>query len=121
MIKVVLRLAACVAAGCLFLPRPAAAQSTADMIDDGRAIAVVQCGQCHGLDDATRSPRPNAPPMRLIGRRYSFPVLEEELIQGIKLGHPDMPLFEFPPRGVDALIAYLRSIQQTDRTQPPAP
>lgn len=104
-----------------FLAMPTAAQSRADMIADGRAIAVVQCGGCHGLDHELKSPRPDAPPMRVIGRRYSFPVLSEELIQGIKLGHPDMPRFELSPRGVDSLIAYLGGIQQRDRERRRAP
>jgi hypothetical protein len=43
-------------------------------------------------------------------------VLQEELIQGIQVAHP-MPEFQFNPQGVDALIAYLQSIQQTP---PPA-
>lgn len=94
------------------------AQPDTDLIEDGRAIAQAQCATCHGVDAALKSPRPDAPPLRLIGRQYSFPVLEEELIQGIKLGHPDMPRFEFAPRGVDALIVYLRSIQDQDRARP---
>ena len=37
--------------------------------------------------------------------------LEEELIAGIRVAHP-MPEFQFNPQGTDALIAYLRSIQE---------
>jgi mono/diheme cytochrome c family protein len=85
--------------------------ASADMIADGRAVAESQCGRCHALDRGLSSPRPDAPPFSVIAQRYKFPVLEEELIEGVKLGHPDMPQFQFPPRGVDALIAYLRSVQ----------
>jgi mono/diheme cytochrome c family protein len=99
----------------LLLAPLAGAQQADGMIADGRAIAARQCGDCHALDNSLRSPRSDAPPMRTIGALYSFPVLEEELLNGIKLGHPDMPRFEFPPRGVDALIAYLRSLQTVDR------
>lgn len=84
-------------------------------IADGRAVAESQCGRCHALDRGLSSPRPDAPPFSIIARRYKFPVLEEELIEGVKLGHPDMPQFQFPPRGVDALIAYLRSVQADAR------
>jgi mono/diheme cytochrome c family protein len=90
--------------------------TNADLIAEGRAVAVSQCGSCHALDLNTQSPRADAPAFRTIGKRYRFPVLEEELIQGIKLGHPDMPKFQLSPLGVDALIAYLRSLQEADRT-----
>jgi mono/diheme cytochrome c family protein len=88
----------------------------ADLIEDGRVIAQSQCGGCHatGLTDA--STRKDAPPLREISRRYQFPVLEQELIEGIKLGHPTMPHFQFSPRGTDALLAYIRHIQVADHT-----
>jgi hypothetical protein len=38
-------------------------------------------------------------------------VLEEELIEGIRVNH-EMPEFQLNPQGVDALVAYLQSIQQ---------
>lgn len=104
-----LALALSIAAWDAAAQRPSRAE-----IEDGRAIAQHECGACHGLDYATRSPRKDAPPFRSIGRRYRFPVLQEELIEGVKLGHPDMPRFQLPPQGVDALIAYLRDIQTRD-------
>jgi mono/diheme cytochrome c family protein len=91
------------------------AQDNAGLIEDGRAIAVTQCGSCHALDHEKRSPRADAPAFRKIAKRYRFPVLAEELMEGIKLGHPDMPQFQLAPRGVDSLIAYLRSIQENPK------
>ena len=50
--------------------------------------------------------------------RYNAQPLSEALITGIKVGHPDMPLFEMNPKGVDSLVAYLKSIQ-TPETEAP--
>jgi mono/diheme cytochrome c family protein len=102
-------------------PRAATAfepPAQADMIADGRDIAVNQCSRCHGIDHDKTSPRADAPPFATIGRRYRFPVLADELMEGVKLGHPDMPKFELQPTGVDSLIAYLRSIQEANRKPP---
>lgn len=81
-------------------------------IEDGRAIAEEQCGRCHAPGAEGDSPRTDAPPFRTILSRYRADTLTEELISGIKLGHPDMPLFELNPQGVDDLVAYLKSIQE---------
>jgi mono/diheme cytochrome c family protein len=90
----------------------------ADMIADGRDIAVNQCSRCHGIDHDKTSPRADAPPFATISQRYRIPVLADELMEGVKLGHPDMPKFELQPTGVDSLIAYLRSIQEANGKAP---
>lgn len=78
---------------------------------DGRDIAEAQCAACHSVGTYGESPRAEAPPFRTILSRYRSDVLEEELINGIRVTHP-MPEFQFNPQGADALIAYLRSIQE---------
>lgn len=90
--------------------------SAGSAIEDGRAVAEEQCGRCHAPGVEGDSPRADAPPFRTILSRYRADTLTEELISGIKVGHPDMPQFELNPQGVDSLIAYLKSIQT-----PPAP
>lgn len=80
-------------------------------VADGRAIAQRECATCHALDQSTASPRADAPPMRDLLARYDREALANDLIEGIKLGHQDMPQFDFNVIGADALIAYLQSIQ----------
>lgn len=94
---------------------PADAEFQAAEISDGHELAVNQCGQCHAVDTTGVSPRPDAPPFRIILSRYNAATLEEELITGVKVGHPDMPNFQISPQAVDSLILYLQSIQ----TAPP--
>lgn len=83
---------------------------------DGREIAEAQCAACHAVGRYGDSAAPEAPAFRYVLARYDSAVLEEELIQGIQVSHP-MPEFQFNPQSVDALIAYLQSIQETP---PPA-
>lgn len=82
----------------------------AEEIATGREIAEDQCARCHGLDqeDARRS---DAPALRHVLAEYDGEALKESFRDGIKVGHPDMPEFEFSPMGVDMLLAYLTSIQ----------
>src|SRR5262245_3371552 len=98
-------------AGCAGAPS-ADDPETAAQIADGRIIAQRECATCHALDRSTASPRADAPPMRDLLARYEKDALANDLIEGIKLGHQDMPQFDFNVIAADALIAYLRSIQQ---------
>lgn len=63
------------------------------------------------------APNAAAPVFRTVLSRYRAEVLREELISGIRVAHP-MPDFQFNPQGVDALIAYMQSIQQPAPAQP---
>ncbi|MEZ5961409.1 MAG: cytochrome c [Hyphomonadaceae bacterium] len=78
----------------------------------GRMIAQQNCSSCHAIGAAGESSAPEAPPFRTLSANYRVGTLEEALAEGISVGHPAMPQFEFPPEDVDALIAYLESIQQ---------
>jgi len=87
--------------------------SQQDQIDDGREIAQNQCSSCHAIGAGGDSPNPAAPTFRTVLSRYHAEVLRQELIEGIQVAHP-MPDFQMNPVGVDALIAYLQSIQKTE-------
>jgi mono/diheme cytochrome c family protein len=97
-------------AGCAAPPSPEQLELQGQ-IADGRAVAQRECATCHALDNSTASPRADAPPMRDLLARYEKDALANDLIEGIKLGHKDMPQFDFNVIAADALIAYLRSIQ----------
>lgn len=81
------------------------------LVEDGREIAEAQCAACHAIAPYGESPNPAAPVFRGVLSRYRADVLEEELINGIRVAHP-MPDFQFNPQSADALIAYLKSVQQ---------
>lgn len=85
-------------------------------VQEGRDIAVAMCGGCHAVDDADQSPRPDAPPLKTLLAGYDPDALTDDLINGVKLGHQDMPNFDFNVIATDALVTYLVSI--SDRPAP---
>jgi cytochrome c len=109
-----LALAAC--AGSEETPRDPNAISVGAELDalaqDGREIAEAECAQCHAVGEYGDSPNPMAPTFRTVLSRYRSEVLQEELVNGIRVAHP-MPDFQFNPQSTDALIMYLQSIQET--------
>ena len=87
------------------------------LAEDGREIAEAQCARCHAVGQYGESPNAAAPVFRTLLQRYRADVLEEELINGIRVAHP-MPDFQFNPQGADALIMYLRYVQETPAAAP---
>ena len=81
-------------------------------IADGKAIAQTHCAICHGLDQDA-SLRADAPPLRDVLSLYSPDNLAEDFRAGIHVGHETMPDFVFGDLGMDVLLAYLVSIQET--------
>jgi cytochrome c len=93
------------------LPAAAAAPG---VLARGKAIAAKNCGACHAIGPTGASPNPNSPPFRGLARKYPLSNLEEALGEGIVVGHEglDMPPFQFSPKQIEALLAYLGSIQR---------
>lgn len=87
-------------------------RGSAAQLTRGQEIAQTNCGSCHAVGAVGDSPAPEAPPFRTLSRNYRVDTLEEALAEGISVGHPAMPQFAFPPDDVDALVAYLQSIQE---------
>lgn len=83
-----------------------------DMIENGREIAETQCATCHAVGANGESPRTDAPPLRTVLADYDPDALAEDFREGIHVGHPDMPDFDFGPIGTDSILAYLLSIQE---------
>lgn len=88
----------------------ATAQEPSD-IERGNALLASHCSRCHAIGRTGASPHPEAPPFRNLGRRYPVEWLAEALAEGLFTGHPDMPEFVFEPHEINAILAYLRSIQ----------
>lgn len=92
---------------------PAAAAGK-DAIKVGEGVARANCGRCHAVGRKGESPNPKSPPFRHLARRYPLANLEEALGEGIVVGHEglEMPQFQFDAKQVEALLAYLNSIQR---------
>src|SRR5258708_194440 len=85
----------------------------------GQGVLSTNCSRCHAIGLAGQSTHPQAPPFRTLGQRYPIEALAEALAEGLSSGPPDMPEFRFEVEDVDAILAYLKSIQEKDRGVPP--
>lgn len=99
-----------IAAGCQGAPKSLAEMARAEQTAAGEEVARRNCGGCHALGDSLASPRPDAPPLRLLAQRYRTEVLHEELVAGLHFGIADMPKFALSLAEADALTAYLDSL-----------
>jgi mono/diheme cytochrome c family protein len=77
----------------------------------GEAIAKRDCGGCHAVGRLDNSRLPRAPRLRDLHRRYPVEHLGEALAEGIVVGHGPMPQWVFEPHEIEALIAYLKSLE----------
>ena len=79
----------------------------------GKAIAQANCGKCHAIGPTGASPNPKSPPVRTLSHKYPLSDLEEALAEGIVVGHEgaEMPQFRLSTGQIEALLAYLGSIQ----------
>ena len=100
----------------------AALAAEKDLSDKGEVIVRENCSRCHAVGVEGASPNAEAPPFRTLSSKYPIENLAESLAEGIVSGHPEMPIFVFGPHDVDAILAYLESIQEapaeTDETPP---
>jgi len=62
-----------------------------------------------GIEDESR--HPEAVPFRQISWSYPVESLAEALAEGIMVGHPDMPEWQFEEKDVDAILTYIESVQ----------
>lgn len=76
----------------------------------GESIAEENCGRCHALGMDDISPHPDAPPFRVVAKRYKLEDLAEALAEGILTGHPDMPVISLEEQDIDAFLTYLGSL-----------
>ena len=79
-------------------------------IKSGRQLAEQKCAGCHAIGFDGSSPNPNAPTFRSLHRRYPVDALRMSFAKGLEVGHRNMPQFTLPPREIDSLVDYLRSL-----------
>lgn len=92
-------------------PPPAEPLTVADAAR-GERLAETHCSTCHAIGQHGTSPHAQAPPFRTLSRNYPVSALEEAFAEGALVGHSDMPAFRLEPDDVDALIAYIHTVQE---------
>lgn len=88
----------------------AAHAQSRQLIEKGRSIVALNCARCHSIEKSGTSPFPAAPPFRDLSTKYPLEHLAEALAEGIMSGHPAMPEYIFSPNEIDAILAYLASL-----------
>lgn len=95
-------------------PTLARQPTTEAMVIVGQAIADRDCASCHAIGRTGESPFEGAPRWRDLHTRFPVESLAESLAEGITVGHEVMPVRVYGPADVDALIAYLKSLETPD-------
>jgi mono/diheme cytochrome c family protein len=76
----------------------------------GRSLVQMNCARCHAIDRDDTSRHPEAPAFRDLHNRYPLDALEEAFVEGISVGHPDMPEFVASPLQIEAIIDYIETL-----------
>jgi mono/diheme cytochrome c family protein len=91
--------------------QPSSPATAVNLVAEGRSIAEIRCSSCHAIGETGESRLPDAPPFRTLSERYPVNALEEAFAEGVLVGHPAMPEFRFEPHEIDAIVAYLQTVQ----------
>lgn len=100
------------------LAAPATAATTAARAGQaGQAVAQRNCAACHAIGRRGESPNAKSPPFRNLYRRYppGLAWIENALREGLLQTHRAMPRMPMTDQELNALIAYMRSIQGSNR------
>lgn len=93
---------------------PEAASDPPPDVARGAELAASLCGNCHAVASGVlESPVPAAPPFWTFKKRWPLSHLEEALAEGIMVSNPNhpMPVYQFEPRDLGDLIAYLDTLK----------
>ncbi|RYE58738.1 MAG: cytochrome c [Rhizobiaceae bacterium] len=77
---------------------------------EGHRLAVKRCSACHATEKTGSSPHFLAPPFRSLAYGYPVDELDKLLIEGLPVGHPDMPSGPWKPADIKRFMAYLNYI-----------
>ena len=96
-----------------WLSMPASAEQKLDQmtVEAGGQLVSEPCSKCHATVAGQSSPHDQAPSLRTLSQNYPVDRLAEALAEGMMVGHPDMPVFQFDVDQIDQIIAFLKTIQ----------
>jgi mono/diheme cytochrome c family protein len=98
--------------GCTSAPEihETASALLASKIEEGRHVASRECASCHAIDRLSSSRNASAPPLRDVLGANALAFLPFRLTDAMRVGHREMPQFDFDPPTADALVAYIQSL-----------
>jgi tetratricopeptide (TPR) repeat protein len=86
------------------------ADDTENRIREGAALAEKNCSTCHTLRPTSVGMGKNAPAFRDIYQKHQLYALRQPVTQAILAVHEKMPQFKVSPQELDAVVAYINSI-----------
>lgn len=87
------------------------AAPAAGAAERGGAIAARECSRCHAVGPVGDSPRAGAPPLRDVRIRYNALSFERRMAEIAEGGHFEMPPLRLDRAEVDAVAAYIESLE----------
>lgn len=90
-------------------PANASDTPTPDIVA-GQKLATQLCARCHSIDKTSQSRFKPAPPFRSFSSKWPLESLEEALAEGITVGHPAMPEFQFKAGQITDLLGYIATL-----------
>ena len=104
-------LAAALAAGAFFAWRSVVNMETAE-ITRGRELAQLLCARCHAIGPAGDSTNSEAPPFRTLEEKLTLEGVEDQIAEGLSLGHEPMPAWQFSSQQIVDLVSYIASLSE---------
>lgn len=92
----------------------AAAQTDDDSIRRGAELAASKCARCHAIASEGASPNTEAPPFRDLLAKLTLEGIEDELAEGISLGHKPMPQWQFTGQEIYDLSNFIASLSEEE-------
>lgn len=77
----------------------------------GEVFVTKNCARCHATGATGDSPYAEAPPFRVVARKYRLEYLQEAFAEGIVTGHNVMPEFVLSTEQIDDLLAYFQTLK----------
>ena len=79
-------------------------------LERGRDLARLLCEKCHSLSAYGKSPNGDATPFRDMLTKLTLEGIEDELAEGILMGHKPMPKWEFSEQQIYDLSNFIASL-----------
>ncbi len=86
------------------------AQTDTASVERGGDLARLLCTKCHTLSARGDSPNADAPPFRELLQKLTPEGIEDELAEGILMGHQPMPQWEFSSQQIYDLSNFIISL-----------
>ncbi|MGI9412476.1 MAG: c-type cytochrome [Hyphomicrobiales bacterium] len=78
----------------------------------GRELAELLCAKCHAIGPDGESTNPKSPPFRTLEAKLTLEGIEDQVAEGLSLGHEPMPTWQFSSQQIEDLVTYIVSVSE---------